>query len=129
MFGKKVKEVKETSHKEHVDNQIEILQDEYLELLLEMKKDGSEVKHEYLYRWERLKKLQRMITTQMWNEREVAVQRAKDSLEQAFTPHLKKMLWKSLKKHEDSIIYEGERYVPEKSIEVNNDTNRDEENE
>tara|TARA_A100000164_G_C21509345_1_gene586231 strand:+ start:143 stop:538 length:396 start_codon:yes stop_codon:yes gene_type:complete len=103
------------------------LQDEYIQLILNMQKDGSPVKYEsedeldiWSYRWKRLKVLQGEIFNQVIWEREESIRNAKLALEEAFTPKLKEMLSKSLEENKDSIIFEGVRYVPEKSKEETN---------
>ena len=121
-----------------IKRELQKLQDEYFEIVLEIKKDGSpfntegnhlEQLKQYEYKLERLKILQRRIIKQLWWEQKESIRNAKMALEEAFTPRLKKMLSEHLTKNSDSIIFEGVRYVPEKSKEVNNDSNRDETNE
>tara|TARA_A100001015_G_C14881197_1_gene668509 strand:- start:337 stop:732 length:396 start_codon:yes stop_codon:yes gene_type:complete len=104
------------------------LQDEYIQLILNMQKDGSPVKYEsedeldiWSYRWKRLKVLQGEIFNQVIWEREESIRNVKLALEEAFTPKLKEMLSKSLEENKDSIIFEGVRYVPEKSKEETNE--------
>ena len=83
----------------YAENKLNDLQNEYLEILLGMKKDGSPILKEnethsdnFVYNWTRLKELQIMIQNYIKKVREDGLKDAKMALEEAFTPELKKML-------------------------------------
>jgi len=50
----------------------------------------------YIYWWERVKKLQTNIINLTFVEREMALDKAKQALENAFTPRIKQMLSKKI---------------------------------
>ena len=82
------------------------LQDEYFGLLLGFQKDGSvtEPKSDrHIYKWTRLKKLQKEIYWRTNHIRIQGLEKAKRQLEEAFTPHMKELLSdKILKKMDDT---------------------------
>lgn len=52
----------------------------------------------YIYWWERLKRLQKTIMNLTFMEREIALEKAKEALENAFTPRIRAMLEENMKK-------------------------------
>ena len=79
-------------------------QDEYFGILTGLTKDGVKINHErdFIYKWERLKELQQNIINLTFVHREKSIELAKEKLEEAFTPRIKKMLSKKvLKEMED----------------------------
>ncbi len=78
-----------------VEERLNELQNEYQEIILGMKKDGTPIENEtdnYVYNWTRLKELQIMIHHNIRRVREEGIKNAKMALEEAFTPELKKKL-------------------------------------
>ena len=88
--------------KMELEERINNKQNEYQEILLGLRRNGSQMdKDETLwsatsskfhYNWERLKVLQKEIISLTHFERERSSEIAKQALEEAFTPKLKKML-------------------------------------
>ena len=83
--------------KVELEKKIDDLQNEYFSLITGIKKDGTPLGDEYhktkfIYKWERLKELQKEIITKENIHREICFKIARDSLERAFTPTIKKML-------------------------------------
>ena len=83
--------------KVELEKKIDDLQNEYFSLITGLKKDGTPVDDDYhktkfIYKWERLKEIQKDIITKENYQREVCLKIARDSLERAFTPTIKKML-------------------------------------
>jgi len=97
--------------KEDIQEELNRKQNEYQEILLGMTKDkkplgvddclGSARSDKWRYNWERLKDLQQSIIHLTHMERERSIMLAKEALEQAFTPKLKKMLSDKLQKEID----------------------------
>ena len=52
----------------------------------------------YIYWWERLKRLQKTIMNLTFMDREIALEKAKEALENAFTPRIRAMLEENMKK-------------------------------
>jgi len=84
--------------------QLDLKQDEYFTLLFDMinHKEGLITKKKtYSYWWERLKELQMDIIVFTTIHREQQLEKAKESLERAFTPRIKEMLSKQLQQEKD----------------------------
>ena len=76
-------------------------QNEYIEvmrkiILNELDDLPTDKDRGYIYWWERLKKLQTNIINLTFVEREMALDKAKEQLEKAFTPRIREMLSKKL---------------------------------
>ena len=87
------------------------LQNEYFEILLGMKRDGTPTENQtdnFVYNWTRLKELQVMIQHNIRLVRESAIKNAKMALEEAFTPELKKKLADKLQHEIDELDEEEE---------------------
>lgn len=71
------------------------IQDEYFGLLLGFQKDGSPTEPKsdrHIYRWTRLKELQKEIYWRTNHIRIQGLEDAKRKLEEAFSPHMKELL-------------------------------------
>ena len=89
---------------EKTKSKIDTNQDEYFTLLFDMinHKEGLITeKKTYSYWWERLKELQMDIIVHTTIHREQSLEKAKEQLEQAFTPRIKEMLSKQLQQEKD----------------------------
>tara|TARA_Y100000310_G_scaffold135157_1_gene134023 strand:+ start:991 stop:1293 length:303 start_codon:yes stop_codon:yes gene_type:complete len=78
-----------------IETKIELLQDEYFELLINVVSNNQSIitkNKGYTYWNERLKELQRQINLYCNYGREVGLEKARDALEEAFTPSIKNML-------------------------------------
>ena len=79
-----------------IEKEIDDLQNEYFGLITGIQKDGKPIEdyHEtkFIYKWERMKELQRQIITRENIHKEICIRIARDKLEEAFTPTIKKML-------------------------------------
>ena len=79
-------------------------QNEYFGILhdvLRNDKDLLDKDRGYIYWWERLKKLQKTIFNLTFMEREIALEKAKEALENAFTPRIRAMLEENMKKENE----------------------------
>ena len=79
-------------------------QNEYFGILhdvLSNDKDLLDKDRGYIYWWERLKKLQKTIMNLTFMEREIALEKAKEALENAFTPKIRAMLDDNIQKEID----------------------------
>jgi|TARA_B100000959_G_scaffold283148_1_gene351327 hypothetical protein len=77
------------------DKELDDAQNEYYSILCDVfshDKDLVEKDKGYIYWWERLKVLQKNIVILSFDERERALEKAREALEEAFTPRIKKML-------------------------------------
>jgi len=93
------------SREEEIKDKSDNYQNEYLEILFDILNHNTE-KHEegkeYIYWWERLKKLQQYIISFTLMGRELQLDKVKEQLELAFTPRIKSILSKKvLKEMED----------------------------
>ncbi|MBU88741.1 MAG: hypothetical protein QGG04_09225 [Candidatus Marinimicrobia bacterium] len=78
-----------------IETKIELLQDEYFELLINVVSNNQSIitkNKGYTYWNERLKELQRQINLYCNYGREVGLEKARDALEEAFTPRIRSML-------------------------------------
>lgn len=79
-----------------IEKEIDDLQNEYFGLITGLQKDGTpkDDYHEtkFIYKWERMKELQKQIITRENIHKEICFRIAKEQLEEAFTPTIKKML-------------------------------------
>ena len=83
--------------KQEIEQRLDDKQNDYFGLVTGFQKDGTPIDDDfhqtkYLYKWERMKELQKEIINLTNNEREVCLEIARESLEKAFTPEIKKML-------------------------------------
>tara|TARA_Y100000310_G_scaffold263767_1_gene274179 strand:+ start:3548 stop:3835 length:288 start_codon:yes stop_codon:yes gene_type:complete len=77
--------------KKEIEKKIDNYQNEYLETVVNICKENTDDK-QYVYYWERAKRLQKSICVFTNMEREIALNEAKEALEKAFTPEIEKML-------------------------------------
>jgi hypothetical protein len=92
------------SKRENIQKRLDEAQNEYHEILHDIFTHNTEREDEdrnYIYWWERQKKLQQQIVILTFIDREVALEKAKEALEKAFTPQIKEMLSKKLQKEID----------------------------
>ena len=88
---------------EEINENLDRKQNEYFGLLTGFIKEGEPMgdtdlkKIKYLYKWERMKDLQKDIFNLVYWEREKSIELTKQQLEQAFTPRIQKMLKDSVK--------------------------------
>jgi hypothetical protein len=79
-----------------IGKEIDDLQNEYFSLITGLQKDGTPIDdyHEtkFIYKWERMKELQRQIITRENIHKEICIRVARDKLEESFTPGIRKML-------------------------------------
>jgi len=78
-----------------IEQKLNLWQDEYFELLMNVINHNEGMitqDNTYTYYWERLKVLQKYITVYSFIERERTLVKAKEALEEAFTPHIKELL-------------------------------------
>ena len=81
------------------------IQNEYFGLLLGFQKDGEPIEPKsdnHIYRWTRLKELQKEIYWRVNHIRIQGLEKAKQQLEEAFTPHLKELLSDKIVKEMDT---------------------------
>lgn len=86
---------------EKTKSKIDNYQEEYFTLLFDMINHTEGLiteKKTYLYWWERLKELQLSINIYSNIHRDISVDIAKSTLEEAFTPRIKNMLMEKLEK-------------------------------
>ena len=86
-----------------LEKKIDDYQNEYLDIMIGLSTDRYDVftNNGFQYHWERSKKLQQYIITFTLMDREIRLKNAKDLLENAFTPKLKKMLKGSMQNDTD----------------------------
>ena len=89
---------------EEINENLDRKQNEYFGLITGFQKDGTPVDNElhrtrFLYKWERMKDLQKDIFNLVYWEREKSIELTKQQLEQAFTPRIQKMLKDSVKEN------------------------------
>jgi len=87
--------------KKDIEERLEDRQNEYFGLITGFQKDGTPIDDEwnetkYIYKWERMKELQKEIIHLCNSNRERSIMICKEQLERAFTPRLKSMLSKKL---------------------------------
>jgi len=86
---------------EEIIKRLDDYQNEYMEILFDILNHNTD-KHkegkEYIYWWERMKKLQQYIITFSFMERELQLDKVKEQLELALTPHIKSLLDKKVVK-------------------------------
>jgi len=86
---------------EEIIQRLDDYQNEYIEILLDIINNNTD-KHkegkEYIYWWERIKKLQQNIIIYTFMKRELQMDKVKEQLDQAFTPHIKSLLDKKVVK-------------------------------
>ncbi|NMJ87162.1 MAG: hypothetical protein EX285_04910 [Thaumarchaeota archaeon] len=92
--------------RKELQKRLDDYQNDYMEIMRKIylnKCDDLPVDKErgYIYWWERAKKLQMNIINLTFMEREIALEKAKEALEAAFTPHIKEMLDKKIQKEID----------------------------
>ncbi len=86
-----------------IEKRLDDKQNDYFELVTGFQKDGTPVvddyqKTKFVYKWEQMKELQKEIIHLSNYEREVCLEIARKSLEEAFTPRIKSMLSKKVQK-------------------------------
>ena len=93
------------SRDKEISEQLNDYQDEYFKLLINVMTGNQDIikpEQGYNDNWERLKELQRTISVFSQMKREITIGKAKEKLEEAFTPRIKSMLSKKvLKEMED----------------------------
>jgi|TARA_B100000959_G_C14798523_1_gene548710 chaperonin GroEL (HSP60 family) len=95
------------SKREGIQKRLDEAQNEYHEILHDIFTHNTERRDEdrnYIYWWERQKKLQQQIIILTFIDREMALEKAKEALEEAFTPRIKAMLSKKI---QDEISEDG----------------------
>ena len=90
-------------NKKELEKKVDDFQNEYLETIINLCKENTDDK-QYIYYWERAKRLQKSISVFTFLERELALVEAKEALEQAFTPEIKEMLDKDIQKEIDKDV-------------------------
>ncbi len=89
-----------------IKKRLDEAQNEYHEILHQIFNsnfDRVDKDRGYTYYWERAKRLQQRIIHLSFIDRERALEKAKEALERAFTPKIKKMLEKQLQKERDNV--------------------------
>ena len=82
-----------------IHTKVDELQDEYFQLFIDVVNHNTGIldrTRNHIYYWERLKDLQQQIFLNLNFEREISLDIATESLENAFTPRIKKMLSKKI---------------------------------
>ena len=90
-------------NKKELEKKVDDFQNEYLETIVNICKENTDDK-QYIYYWERAKRLQKSISVFTFLERELALVEAKEALEKAFTPEIKAMLDKDIQKEIDKDV-------------------------
>ena len=90
-------------NKKELEKKVDDFQNEYLETIINVCKENTDDK-QYIYYWERAKRLQKSISVFTFLERELALVEAKEALEKAFTPEIKAMLDKDIQKETDKDV-------------------------
>jgi len=90
-------------NKKELEKKVDDFQNEYLETIINVCKENTDDK-QYIYYWERAKRLQKSISVFTFLERELALVEAKEALEKAFTPEIKAMLDKDIQKEIDKDV-------------------------
>ena len=90
-------------NKKELEKKVDDFQNEYLETIINLCKENTDDK-QYIYYWERAKRLQKSISVFTFLERELALVEAKEALEKAFTPEIKAMLDKDIQKEIDKDV-------------------------
>ena len=90
-------------NKKEIEKKVDDFQNEYLETIINVCKENTDDK-QYIYYWERAKRLQKSISVFTFLERELALVEAKEALEKAFTPEIKAMLDKDIQKEIDKDV-------------------------
>ena len=90
-------------NKKELEKKVDDFQNEYLETIINVCKENTDDK-QYIYYWERAKRLQKSIGVFTFMERELALVEAKEALEKAFTPEIKAMLDKDIQKEIDKDV-------------------------
>tara|TARA_B100001094_G_C17515569_1_gene477660 strand:+ start:69 stop:437 length:369 start_codon:yes stop_codon:yes gene_type:complete len=85
------------------DNKVEHLQEDFFNTLLELidgkdNEDGIERERDRIYYVRKMKSLQKQINHQLNYSKQLSMDLARTSLEEAFTPHVKSMLIDSYQK-------------------------------
>ena len=83
--------------RKEIEKKVDDYQNEYLEMIINVCKENTDDK-QYIYYWERAKRLQKSICVFTNMERELALVEAKEALEKAFTPKIKAMLDKDIQR-------------------------------
>ena len=86
---------------QRIQSKIDELQDEYFQLLIDVVNNNTgklDRTRNHIYNWERLKDLQQQIFLNLNFEREISLDIATESLENAFTPKIKSMLSDEIRK-------------------------------
>ena len=84
-----------------IHKKVDELQDEYFQLLIDVINGNKGIldrTRNHIYYWERLKDLQQQIFLNLNFEREISLDIATESLENAFTPKIKSMLSDEIRK-------------------------------
>ncbi len=86
---------------EEIRKTLDEYQDEFFGLISDYVNGDMGIGDKRVYHYERMKELQKYISNFSFMEREHALEKAKKSLEEAFTPRLKEMLSKRIQEEID----------------------------